>query len=174
VRDWWLRTALVLQSPRAVFVALRDDSAEAAGERAEPVLLIVLLAGMALALGSGASHGYDGLLLPVWDFLAGGITGAAAYWFFGAVLYGAARALGSAGSYRRARHVLAFASVPLALSLVLSPVGRDAFAWVLLVFVAWSAALLLVGVRAVHGWTWGRAAAAAALPVAAAAALLAL
>jgi hypothetical protein len=174
VREWWLRTALVLQSPRAVFVALRDDSAEAAGDRAEPVLLIVLLAGMALALGSGASSGYDGVLLPVWAFLAGGITGAAAYWFFGAVLYGAARALGSAGSYRRARHVLAFASVPLALSLVLSPVGRDAFAWVVLAFVAWSAALLLVGVRAVHGWGWGRAAAAAALPVAAAAALLAL
>ena len=174
MRDWWLRTVLVLQSPRAVFAALRDDTSEAASDRSEPVLLIVLLAGMALALSSGASSGYDGLLLPVWVFVAGGITGIAAYWFFGAILYGSARALGSAGSYRRARHVLAFASVPLALSLVLSPVGRDAFTWVVLVFVAWSAALLLVGVRAVHGWTWTRAAAAAAVPIAAAAALLAL
>jgi hypothetical protein len=90
------------------------------------------------------------------------------------VLYGSARALGSAGSYRRSRHVLAFASVPLALSLVFAPTGRDVFAWIVLAFVAWSAALLVVGVRAVHGWTWLRAGTAAALPVAAAAALLAL
>ena len=26
MRDWWLRTFLVLQRPRPVFVALRDDS----------------------------------------------------------------------------------------------------------------------------------------------------
>jgi hypothetical protein len=163
----------VLQAPRPVFAALRDDTAQSASDRAEPVLSIVVLAGMALALGSGASSGYDGLLLPVWMFLAGGITGIAGYWFFGAVLYGAARALGSAGSYRRARHVVAFASVPLALSLVLSPVGRAAFAWVELGFVGWSAALLLIGVRAVHGWTWSRAAAAAAAPIAVAGLLLA-
>jgi len=173
-KDWWLRTLLVLQSPRAVFVALRDDSAESASDRAEPVLLIVLLGGMALALASGASSAYSGLLLPVWLFIAGGVTGLAAYWFFGGVLYGAARTLGSAGSYRRARHVLAFASVPLALSLALSPVGRGVFMWVVLVFVAWSAVLLLIGVRAVHGWTWARAAATAAVPVAAACALLVL
>jgi hypothetical protein len=165
---------LVLQAPRAVFTALRDDTAEAAADRAEPVLLIVVLAGMALALASNASSGYDGLLLPVWAFIAGGITGAAGYWFFGALLYGSTRALGSLGSYRRARHVLAFACMPLALSLVLSPVGRGRFGWVVLVFVAWSAVLLLIGVRAVHGWSWARAAVAAAVPVAAAAALLAL
>jgi hypothetical protein len=174
LREWWLRTVLVLQAPRPVFTALRDDTAQAASDRAEPVLLIVVLAGMALALASNASTGYDGLLLPVWAFIAGGITGAAGYWFFGALLYGSARALGSLGSYRRARHVLAFACVPLALSLVLSPVGRGRFAWVVLVFVAWSAVLLLIGVRAVHGWSWARAAVAAAVPVATAAALLAL
>jgi hypothetical protein len=174
VQEWWLRTLLVLQAPRPVFVALRDDTAPAAADRAEPVLLIVALAGMALAFASGAAHSYDGLLLAVWVFLAGSITGTAAYWFFGALLYGWLRALGSAGSYRRARHVLAFACVPLALSLVLAPTGRDAFAWIVLAFVAWSAGLLVIGVRAVHGWTWARAGAAAAVPVAAAAALLAL
>jgi hypothetical protein len=173
VRDWWLRTVLVLQSPRAVFAALRDDTSEAASDRAEPVLLIVLLAGMALAFASGASGSYDGLLLAVWVFLAGGLTGVAAYWFFGAILYGSSRALGSAGSYRRARHVLAFASVPLALSLALSPVGHVVFSWVVLGFVAWSALLLVIGVRAVHGWTWARASAAAALPAVAAGVLLA-
>jgi len=174
VAEWWLRTLLVLQAPRAVFAALRDDSSEAAADRAEPVLLVVWLVGAALALASRASTGYDGVLLPVWVLLAGGITGAAAYWFFGAILYGAARALGSLGSYRRARHVLAYACVPLALSLVLSPVGRDAYAWVVLAFVAWSAALLVVGVRSVHAWTWTRAAAAVLPPLAVAALLLAL
>jgi hypothetical protein len=164
----------VLQAPRPVFVALRDDTADSVSDRAEPVLLIVALAGMAVAFASGAAQSYDGLLLAVWVFLAGMITGTAAYWFFGALLYGSTRALGSAGSYRRARHVLAFACVPLALSLVLAPTGRDAFAWIVLAFVAWSAGLLVIGVRAVHGWSWLRAAGAAAVPVAVAAALLAL
>jgi hypothetical protein len=174
VKEWWLRTVLVLQAPRAVFVALRDDSREAASDRAEPVLFVVLLAGIALALASGAASSYHGLMLPVWLFLAGGITGVAAYWIFGAILFGAVRALGSLGSYRRARHVLAYAFVPLALSLVLSPVGRGTFAWVVPVFVAWSAAMLVIGVRAVHGWTWPRAAAGVAPALIAAALLLAL
>jgi len=174
VREWWLRTALVLQSPRAVFAALRDDSDETASERAEPVLLIILLAGTAAALASDASTGYDGLLLAVWAFVAGGITGTAAYWLLGAFLYWAALALGSLGSYRRARHVVAYASVPLAISLVLSPVGHGVFQWLFLAFAAWSAALLLIGVRSVHGWTWPRAAAAAAVPVVALSLLLAL
>jgi len=134
----------------------------------------VILAGMALALASNASQGYGGLDFAVWLFLAGGLTGAAAYWFFGALLYGSARALGSAGSYRRARHVLAFACVPLAISLVVAPAGRHVFSWLVLAFVAWAAVLLVVGVRAVHGWGWPRALAAAVVPLAAAGALLAL
>lgn len=174
MREWWLRTLLVLQAPRPVFVALRDDSREAAADRAEPVLLIILLAGVALALASNASHGYHGLILPVWLFLAGSITGATAYWAFGAIVHGAARLLGSQGSYRRARHVLAYACVPLALSLLASPVGRDRFAWVFLAFVAWSVVLLVIGVRAVHGWTWPRAAVAIVPALAVAALLLAL
>jgi len=47
MRDWWLRTFLVLQRPRPVFVALRDDSKDSLADRAEPVLAIVLLAGLA-------------------------------------------------------------------------------------------------------------------------------
>jgi len=172
VREWWLRLALVLQAPRAVFVALRIDDRESASNRSEPVLLIVLLAGMALAVASAASTHYGGLDLAVWIFLAGSMTGIAAYWAFGAILYGSARVLGSRGSYRRARHVLAFACAPLALSLVVAPAGRQVFTTVWLAFVAWSAFLLVVGVRAVHGWTWARAAAAAAVPVAAAAVLV--
>ena len=194
-RDWWLRTVLVLQAPRPVFVALRDDSAEGVSNRSEPVLLVILLAGIAYVLmTASAAHllddsDYDGLLVAVWAFLAGGLYGVAGYWVLGAILYGALRAVGSQGTYRRARNLLAFAAVPLALSLALWPVklalyggdlfrrggsdagtGGEIFATLQLAFVVWAAVLLLVGVRAVHGWTWGRAgaavAAAAAVPAA--------
>jgi hypothetical protein len=195
VRDWWLRTLLVLQAPRAVFAALRDDSPEAAGDRAEPVLAVMLLAGIAAVLSTRtAAHlmddnNYDATLVAVWAFVAGSLYGAAAYWLFGWMLHRGALAYGSAGSYRRARHVLAFAAVPIAFSLVLLPVklalygtdvfhrgGADAgtggkvFATLQLAFFVWAGALLLVGVRAVHGWSWARAGAAvtaaAALPAA--------
>ena len=52
MRDWWLRTLLVLQRPRPVFVALRDESRESLSDRAEPVLLIVILAGIAGVLAT--------------------------------------------------------------------------------------------------------------------------
>ena len=190
-RDWWLRTLLVLQRPRPVFVALRDDGKQSVSDRSEQVLLIVLLAGMASVLSTRtAAHlmddgDYDGLLVAVWAFIAGSIYGVFAYFGLGALLHGGVKLLGSQGSYRRSRHVLAFASVPLALSLAAWPVklalygealfrtgGRDAgsggraFSVVDLVFVAWSVGLLVTGVRAVHGWTWVRAAAACVLALA--------
>jgi hypothetical protein len=200
VRDWWLRTLLVLQRPRPVFVALRDDSREAVSDRAEQVLLLVWVAGIAYALVTPTAgtllddNEYDGLLIAVWAFLAGGLVGTAAYWFFGLVLHRVGRLLGSQGSYRRARHVLAFASAPLALSLVLLPVrlalyGEDIFrsggsdaaghgAWVFgaleAAFVAWALVLLAVGVRAVHGWAWPRALATVGLTAAVAAAVVVL
>lgn len=195
MRDWWLRTLLVLQRPRPVFVALRDDSAESLSDRAEPVLLIVILSGIALALASGtAAHlmddsSYDGLVTAVWAFLVGGVNGAFGYFLLGALLHGGLKVLGSQGTYRRSRHVLAFAAVPIALSLVLWPVklalygddvfrtgghdagaGSRAFTALTLVFIAWAVALLVIGVRSVHGWTWVRAGAAcligAGIPVA--------
>jgi len=190
MRDWWLRTLLVLQRPRPVFAALRDDSRESAADRSEPVLLIVLLAGMAVALGSSAGARladdgtYDGLLIAVWAFLAGAISGLSAYFGLGAVLFGSVKALGSQGSYRRARHVLAFAAVPIALSLVVWPVklalyGEDWFRTgggdtgtggalldlVEVAFFLWSGVLLVVGVRTVHGWTLARAGGACAIAV---------
>jgi hypothetical protein len=185
MRDWWLRTLLVLERPTPVFVALRDESRESLSARSEPILAIVLLAGIAGALASGtAGHllddaSYDGLLIAVWAFIAGGISGVFGYFIIGALVHGTARALGSQGTYRRNRQIVAFAAVPLVLSLVLWPAklalygedvfrsgGSDAgtgshvFAGLELAFVAWSVALLVVGVRAVHGWTWGRALAA--------------
>jgi hypothetical protein len=197
-RDWWLRTLLVLQRPRPVFVALRDDTREAAGERAEPILLVVWLAGIAAILADAGTYLDDttrsGLDLAIWAFFAGGITGGFAYFVVGGILDRVVKALGSQGTYRRSRHVLAFAAVPVALSLVLWPVklalygddwfrsgGGDAGAGghvldaLTMAFFAWGSVLLAVGVRSVHGWTWARALAgtcvALALPAAATIAL---
>jgi hypothetical protein len=186
VRDWWLRTLLVLQRPRPVFVALRDDSKEAGAEIAEPILLVVWLAGIAAVLADAGGYlndrTRDGTDLAIWAFLGGGITGGFAYFVLGAILYFVVKRFGSHGSYRRSRHVLAFAAVPIALSLVLWPLklaaygydwfrtgGADAgaggivFDVLTFAFFAWAAALLAIGVRSVHGWTWARAAAATAI-----------
>jgi hypothetical protein len=196
MRDWWLRTLLVLQRPRPVFAALRDDTREAAGDRAEPVLLVVLLAGIAAVLATGtAAHlnddgSYSPILIAIWAFFAGSVYGLFGYFALGAVLHGSVKALGSQGSYRRSRHLLAFALVPVALSLVVWPVklalyggdwfrsgGRDtggggvAFDLIELAFFVWAAVLLVIGVRAVHGWTLARAAAACALALVAPVAL---
>lgn len=183
MRDWWLRTLLVLQRPRPVFVALRDDDPDTVGERGEPVLLIVWLAGIAAVLAQAATYLNDetrsGLDVALYVFAAGGISGAFAYFVVGWLLYRASRALGSHGNYRRSRHVLAFAATPIALSLVLWPFklalygddwfrsgGSDSgtaaavFDVLSAGFAAWSLALLVIGVRSVHGWTWLRSLAA--------------
>ncbi len=191
MRDWWLRALLVLQRPRPVFVALRDDSKDAVSDRAEPVLAIVLLAGIAGVLSTHAAStlmddgSRDGLVVAVWAFIAGGIYGLVGYFSLGALLHGGAKLLGSQGSYRRSRHVLAFAATPIVLSLVLWPVklslygealfrtggrdhgaGADVLLALELAFYLWAAALLVIGTRAVHGWTWARAGAACALALA--------
>jgi len=191
-RDWWLRTLLVLQHPRAVFVALRDDSRQASADRAEPILLVVILAGMAGVLTTGtAAHlmdpdgsGLDPGVTAIWAFLFGLIYGAFGYFAVGALLHASVRAFGSQGSYRRSRHVLAFAAVPMALSLVLWPVklslyggdwfrtgGRDTglgggiFDLLTYAFFLWALVLLVIGVRAVHGWSRQRALAATVLAI---------
>jgi hypothetical protein len=191
-REWLLRTLLVLQRPRAVFAALRDDGDEAAQARQEPLTALVLLAGIAGVLSTTvAGHllddpDFDGLLVAVWAFLGGGVYGIASYWLLGGLLYIAARAFGGLGSYRRARHVVGFAAAPLALALlVLWPVGIAAFGSDLfrsggsdgggagrvftlaeLAVAAWAATLLVIGVRAVHGWTRARSAATVLLALA--------
>jgi hypothetical protein len=43
-REWLLRAVLVLQRPRAVFAALRDDDDVSAQARQEPIVALVLLA----------------------------------------------------------------------------------------------------------------------------------
>ncbi len=191
-RNWWLRAPTVLVAPRAVFASLRDESDEAVETRQEPIIAIAALAGMSVVLVSPTFRRMlnDGAvslaLIPVLAFVAGTLYAAAVFWLGGGLLYGAARRLGSEGTWLRARHVLGLAAAPLALSLLtfwplrIAVYGQDLFrtggddygrgdaifGGVYLGFVAWSLLLLLVGVRTVHGWTWGRAAAAVALAAA--------
>ncbi len=188
-KQWWLRTLAVFQAPHAVFAALRDDSNEAAEARAEPVLALVLLAGIAGVLLTGARERFlddpriDTLLVVVLAFLTGAVYGAATYWLGGAALYFGLRGAGSEARYRRARHVLAYAAAPLALSLfVVWPLrlivygtdsfrsggadegtGALAFDGLALAFAGWSLGLLVYGISVVERWTLLRAAVSLAL-----------
>jgi Yip1 domain len=181
-RAWWLRVPAVLLSPRFVFYAVREDDPDDVAARSEPILLVVLLAGMAAVLATPTAGGlldnpsYDAVLLAIWTFIAGGIYGAVGYFLLGFAIFFGARLLGSLGSFRRERQLVGFALVPLALSLlVLLPLrlalyGGDTFRdggadegtgeavllGLQLGFAAWSLGLLLLGVHVVHGWDWVR------------------
>jgi hypothetical protein len=188
-REWWLRVPAVLLSPRSVFAALRSDEREDVEARAEPVLALTLLAGLAGALLTPTARtlyddpAYDAVVVAIWAVFAAAIVAFTGYFVVGGALYLGARGLGSEGTFRRARHVLGFALAPLALSaIVLWPLGflvfgtdlfrrggsdegagGDLFYATAIGFAAWSAVLLLVGVRTVHGWTWARSAGALGL-----------
>ena len=109
----------MLQSPRSVFAALRDDSDAAAEERQDVAGALVWLAGIAGVLATSVAStlmddpARDWIVVALWAFLAGGLYG----------------------------------------------------------FVLWALALLLVGVRTVHGWSWGRSLAGVAFASGIAAAL---
>ena len=194
-RAWWLRVPATLLSPRSVFFALREDDPDDVAARSEPLLLVILMAGIASVLSTPTaadlldSPDYDGMLVAIWAFIAGGLYGVVGYFVIGFALFFGVRLLGSLGDFRRARQTVGFALVPLGLSLlILLPVrlalfGGDSFRAggadegtgetlllvVQLAFAMWSLALLVLGVRVTHGWPWVRALGATA----AAAALLA-
>jgi hypothetical protein len=178
-RLWWLRLLAVFTSPVATFTALRDPDKRESDAREEPVLALVLLAGVAGVLATPAvgdlldTRERDSLVVAVLIFLAGSLYGVATYWVGGGALRLGIRAAGGAGDYRLARHILAFAAAPLALSaLVLWPLrlavyggalfraggpdehgaGRWLFEGAELAFFAWAALLLVVGVRSVYAW----------------------
>ena len=181
-RAWWRRVRLVLQSPSIFYAALRDESEADVSARAEPVLAIVLLAGMATVLSSSAAaHLFDDpavdwVLVAVWAFLGGGLYGALLYWLGGLLLHFGITALGSNAPYRRSRQLLAFAAVPLGVPrLVLfggdsfryggsdDGAGSAVFGFLQVAASLWALALLVVGVRAVERWSWRRAFAAVAV-----------
>jgi hypothetical protein len=186
-RAWWLRVPATLLSPRSVFFALREeDDDDDVAARSEPLLLVIWLAGIAAVLATPTAADllddpdYDSTLLAIWAFIAGGIYGFVGYFVIGLALLFGVRLFGSLGSFRRARQTVGFALVPLAVSLLvvlplrLALYGADTFRAggadegagervllvVQLVFAAWSVALLVLGVRVVHGWSWLRTVAA--------------
>jgi hypothetical protein len=161
--------------------------------REEPILALILLAGIAgillvpetgRILNDPAADN-SAALLAVLVFLTGGIYGIATYWFGGALLYVGLRGAGSAASYRRARHVLAFAAAPTVLGLVLLwPVqlavygmdsfrtgGQDSgtlpflFDLAAVGFALWSLGLLVYGIAVVEQWRLLRAGISVALAV---------
>jgi Yip1 domain len=192
-KRWWLRTLAVFQAPRPVFAALRDPSPREAEAREEPILAIIILAGIAgILLAPGAGRLLDESLvddsvavLAVLVFLLGAIYGVFTYWIGGAFLYVGLRGAGSHGTYRRGRHILAFAAVPTVLGLfVVWPIrllvygtdsfrtgGSDTGVGPLLfdlaegAFVLWSLGLLIYGIAVVERWRLLRGAVAVALTV---------
>jgi hypothetical protein len=184
-RDWWLRTLAIFLSPGPVFASLRDESKAQVEARQEPVLALVLLAGVAgvlLAPSTGRLLDQELVdnslaVVAVLVFFTGAIYGAATYWIGGAALFVALKGTGSTGSYLRARHTLAFAAAPLVLGLILVwPVrlavhgsdvfrsgGEDigaavtAFNAALGLFAAWALGLLVYGISMVERWTFVRA-----------------
>ena len=178
-RVWWERTLLVLRRPAEVFAALREDDDHS---RSEPLLAIVFLAGLAGVLGTNAfSHALDdfeldGLTLAVVAFISGGLYGLVGYFLLGFLVYAGARAAGSDATFGRARQIVGFAVVPLALSLLVwfvriavyggdpfrsggsdTGFGNHLFEGIELAVLLWSGALLAVGLRAYHGWSIPRA-----------------
>ena len=177
-RFWLVQTLAVLVRPRDVLSTLRDDSEEAARARSEAVLALVLLAGIASVLWTPTVGrlledklvAWDGLLIAVVVFFGGGVYATFAYWTLGLVLHAAASPFRGTRSYRQARHLLAYAAAPVALSFfVVWPVrlavygedvfrkggsdrgaGNWAFIGLELLFVAWSLGLLALGVSVIR------------------------
>jgi hypothetical protein len=169
----WLQRALfVLVRPREVLALMRDDSEAAARARSEAVLALVWLSGIASVLWTPTYSrlqddvANDALNVAVIAFVGGGLYGAVVYFLGGLVLYALTRVAGGV-TYRQVRHVLAFASAPVALSLLvvwplrLAVYGEDVFkrggadhgagnaVFIVLelAFVAWALALLVLGMR---------------------------
>ena len=174
---------MVLQAPKPVFVALRDDSPEAEDARAEPVTALVFLGGIAgvlLAPRFGRlydDYALDGLDVLVIVVFAGSIYGFFSYYVLGWTLSLGVRALGGEARARRCRHVFAFALTPLVLSLLIlwplrlalfggdlfreggsdAGVGGQTLRWLCVACAAWSLGLLVYGMRMVQRFTWVRA-----------------
>jgi hypothetical protein len=138
-KEWWLRALAVLTSPRSTFAALREDSAEAAEARQEPILAIIILAGIAGVLTTSLAGQLlddpdnDLVNVAIWAFLGGVFYGLLVFWLGGLLVYAIGVAVRARASYRQARHVLGLAMAPVALSLLtvwpvrLAVYGEDVF-----------------------------------------------
>ena len=185
-RLWWENVLRVLTRPRAVLAQFRDGGEEAADARVEPINAVVGLAGISVVSWAPETGrllndpAIDGLLVAVLLVLSGALYGFVGYFALGWLTKVGLATIGVSDTRRRPRHVLAYAAVPVALSIVLLPVrlalyggdvfergaetGSEVLAVLFLACVAWSIGLLALGLRAAYGLDWRRAAAAALLP----------
>jgi hypothetical protein len=180
VRRWWRLVPRVLTRPTDVFVALRDDDETDVDARSEPILAIVIVAGMAGILLTPAwgtlldEESLDWIVLAVVTFIGGLFYGAAGYFLLGFVVWLGARAVGLDTRGRKARQLVGFAALPLALSIVVTvPAivlafgydwfrtggsddgsGRLIVVSVGLAFALWSLGLLALGLRTTFELPW--------------------
>ena len=177
-RGWWRRVPRMLWAPREVLVALREDDEEDVVARAEPVLALVILAGIGAILltpewGSLLDDWrIDTTVAAVFTFLGGGMYGAVGYFLLGLVVYVGARGMGGELSFRQSRQAIAFAAAPLALfapigilAIVLLAgedyfheflhgTGETAIRVIGAAFGLWAAALVVAGLRITHRLAW--------------------
>lgn len=180
VRAWWRRVPRVLTSPTKVFAALRNDDETDVDARSEPILAIVVVAGMAAMLLTPAwgtlldEESLDWLVLAVVTFIGGLLYGAFGYFLFGLVVWLGLRGVGLETTARKARQVGAFAALPFALSIVVTVpaivlgfgmdwfrtggaddgVGRAIVVGIGLAFGLWSVGLLALGLRTTFALGW--------------------
>ena len=179
--EWWRRVPRILTAPRSVFAALAETDDVDVDARAEPVLALTILAGMAAVLITPAwgrvmdDSTVDALVVVVLTFVGGVLYGSAGYFLLGLALWLGARAVGVEAPFRIARQVVGFAALPLALSLaVVVPAivlgygedwfrsggaddagdGRTIVTAIGLAFAAWSLGLVAVGLRATFRLPW--------------------
>ena len=179
-REWWRRVPRVVTAPRTVFAALAETDDTDVDARSEPVLAITILAGMACILLTPAwgtvmdDPTVDALVLVVVTFIGGLFYGAAGYFLLGLALWLGARAVGVDSPFKIARQIVAFAALPLALALVVlvpaiaigfgsdwfrtggsdEGTGRVVVTALGLAFVAWSTALVALGLRTTLRLPW--------------------
>jgi len=179
-REWWRRVPRVVTAPRTVFAALAETDDTDVDARSEPVLAITILAGMACILLTPAwgtvmdDPTVDALVLVVVTFIGGLFYGAAGYFLLGLALWLGARAVGVDPPFKIARQIVAFAALPLALALVVlvpaiaigfgsdwfrtggsdEGAGRVVVTALGLAFVAWSTALVALGLRTTLRLPW--------------------
>ena len=179
-REWWRRVPRVVTAPRSVFAALAETDDADVDARSEPVLAITILAGMTCVILTPAwgtimdDSTVDTLVLLVVTFIGGLFYGAAGYFLLGLALWLGAKGVGVDAPFRIARQLVAFAAVPIALSaVVVVPViavrygwdwfrttgsdtrsERDVVVGIGLAFMAWSVALVALGLRTTFRLPW--------------------
>ena len=179
-RAWWRRVPEVITAPRAVFAALANTDDVDVDARSEPVLALTVTAGMAAVLLTPAwgrimdDSSVDMLVVIVLTFIGGLFYGAAGYFLLGLALWLGAKGVGVEAPFKIGRQIVAFAALPLALSLVVvvpaivlgfgsdwfrtggedEGTGRTVVTAIGIAFAAWSLVLVGLGLRTTFRLPW--------------------